>query len=199
MDLTFNKNFYNYLGNILFSGFSNGPMQIGTSYLYSDGYTSGYTFQCDVTDTDGNSYAGIWYQVITSKAGSGYNHSLAVFNKTEDNYFRNIRFVCGSGNTAATVNDTALATANTNITATIDSGKRDTANSFIYTVTFTAATEQTLREIGLVRNLVVTPSGSTAASAHEILFARGVFETPITLDENTTKTVQIRLALPTLA
>lgn len=194
MELVLNKNFYNYIGCILFGGVyqATEAAAIGTAYTSGRGYNDGYgvTLPCPMTDTSGANKSGVYFTSYSSN-NIPYMHTFFYFNA--DNVARHPHFTCGSGVTAATIDDTALVTPNANITATIDTGKRDTATSMIYTVTFSASSEQTLREIGLEQQL------STANNTYSpVLFGRAVFDEDIVLDANTSKTVQVRLALPTL-
>lgn len=194
MELVLNKNFYNYIGCILFGGVhqANTAAAIGTVYTSGRGYNDGYavTLPCPLTDTSGANKNGVYFSSYSSNTVP-YMHTFFYFNA--DNVARHPHFTCGSGATPAMIDDTSLVTPNANITAAIDTGKRDTTTSIIYTVTFSASTEQTLREIGLEQEIC------TANNTYSpVLFGRAVFDEDIILDANTSKTVQIRLALPTL-
>ena len=193
MELTLNKNFYNYICGLLFGGVYETltAAAIGTAYSKGKGYNDGYgvTIPAPMTDTSGASKDGLYFTSYSS-SNLPWNHSFFFFNY---NGAGDITFSAGSGSTAATINDTALATPNANITAAVIAGERDTATSIIYTVQFSAASEQTFREIGLQRQIT---TGNNIRSS--VLLGRCVFDEDITLDANTSKTVQVRLAMPTL-
>ena len=188
MDLVLNKNFYNYVGCIMFGGGDGSNQSIGTTYVRAMGYHTGQ-FPCVCTAIDGTAITNLYFRINSSSPNTSYNHSLFSFNYSDSDGVRCIKFICGSGTTAATVDDTALVTPNSNITATIDTGKRDTANSMIFTVTFSASTEQILNEIGLVRELYT-------GIYYPTLLGRAVLDEPVTLDSEHSLTLQIRLSLP---
>ena len=192
MDLVLNKNFYNYLGSLLFCGntrvYNNNVVAVtGTSYTMGFGYSSG-DFPCSLIDYSGTSKSSIYVG-----GGSGAeNHTFFVFNNNYSSA-KSVYFLAGSDSTPATIDDTTLISPNTNITVTLDTGKRDTENSIMYAVTFSASSAQTLGEVGFIRDI---PTASNAAST--IMLGRCALDEPIVLkeDNNYQATLQIRLALP---
>lgn len=197
-DLVLNKNFYNYVGVMLFSGVyisgNDGAAQIGTQYASGLGYSVGANnarLKCSLIDIDGVSVTDLWSPTPMSRF-SAYNFSLFSFNATNASYTLNTTFSAGLSNTAATVNDIALVSPNTNITANIILGQRDTYNSLIYTVQFSASSEQTLNEIGFNKEVILDGNYTTKT----IMLGRAVLDEPVTLDAEHSLTLQVRLSLP---
>lgn len=192
MDLVLNKNFYNYVGCVMFGGVyqTTTAAQIGTGYPKGSGYNDGYTntLPCPLIGQDSTVYQG-WYWSSYSSKAAPWIHTFFCFNHWVD---CSVSFVAGSDNTTATVDDTSLISLNSNITTTIESGKRDTTTSILYTVNFSSSSPQVLGEFGLQR-----PVSISSNSSPQILFARCALENPITLNEdnNYSVTLQIRISL----
>ena len=199
MDLVLNKNFYNYVGVMLFSGVytsgNAGEAQLHTPYAAGLGYSVGASnafLKCDFTDINDDSITDIWCPSPQSRF-SAYNFSLFSYNVTNASYALNVTFNAGSdNNTAATVNSTSLILPNSNITATVLLGERDTYTSMIYTVQFSSQTSQTLGEVGFNKDVILDGNYTTKT----IMLGRCVLDDDIPLDSEHSVTLQIRLSLP---
>jgi len=196
-ELVLNKNFYNYANAILFGGFSNNQnVSIGTVYTSGRGYhtSNGGDVQTQMKTTSGGDATAVYFGTY-SAAQNNWNHSFFYFNVADQGYNGGVYFGGGSDDTTpATIDDTNLISPNSNITATILNGERESYTSILYTVQFSASSEQVLSEVGLFRSIYSKVGNST--TYYNYLLGRCKLDNPITLDAGNSVTLQIRISLP---
>ena len=105
--------------------------------------------------------------------------------------YNGLSLVLGKGDTPPTLDDYTLAdpvTENLTVTKRNGSDKGDTNST--WTVTNNETSSITLKEFGFMN---CTPYSSSPSSQYNILYVRGLFDTPVTIAPGETKAIMISL------
>lgn len=123
-----------------------------------------------------------------AKVNEGYATYGGVWSTIQ---YENLSLVLGKGDTQPTLDDYTLADPVTeNLTVTKRSGSNTKETSSVWTVTNNETSSITLKEFGFMN---CTPSNNGTSNQGNILYVRGLFDTPVTIAPGETKAIMISL------
>lgn len=106
-------------------------------------------------------------------------------------YYDNLSLVLGKGDTPPTLDDYTLADPVTeDLTVSKRNGESFGDTKSVWTVTNNETSSITLKEFGFMNR---TPYSGSSSSQYNILYVRGLFDTPVTIAPGETKVIMISL------